>query len=267
MILDGSNNHLTFEDCVFEGRNATTPCFGALVRDASSYSDYINCTFNYAMTAPGSGADAGDLGYIHFTNGTHNLIGCHTRLANANTIATTATVYATGSNTYVNVVGFIGEGNASALPINTQGTGVRFKPRVVLAGGATGDADSTVTGVISATSPPTPVTFFIDGNATLGATDPQMPLYGNWVLLQAAARARTGPVGANLIFDVNVNGSTVWSNAANRLRIVAGATSGVTTVFNNPVVPDGSVITLDVDGIGVSTPGADITVVLWMVPA
>lgn len=73
----------------------------------------------------------------------------------------------------------------------------------------------------------------------------------------------TAPTGADLIVDVNVAGTTAFSVQANRPKVVAGQTSGsaVPAQAGNDVdVAPGAAITVDVDQIGSTIAGADLTV-------
>jgi hypothetical protein len=74
--------------------------------------------------------------------------------------------------------------------------------------------------------------------------------------------ARTAPTGADLIFDINKNGSTIWSSQGNRLKILAGENSGSQTTFNTAVLAEGDVVDLDCDQIGSGTAGSDVTVLV-----
>ena len=68
-------------------------------------------------------------------------------------------------------------------------------------------------------------------------------------------------VGQPLIVDVNQNGSSVLSK---RLSIDAGETTSVTAVtavdLSNSTLTDNSVITIDIDQVGSTTPGAGLKV-------
>lgn len=76
-------------------------------------------------------------------------------------------------------------------------------------------------------------------------------------------RAKTAPTGAALIADVNVAGTSLWdSNQGNRPTIAAGQTSGTDTSFDTASLADGDVLTLDVDQIGSTIAGGQITVIL-----
>ena len=83
-------------------------------------------------------------------------------------------------------------------------------------------------------------------------------------LLSVRASVGTAPTGADLIVDLNLNGTTVWSTQANRATIAAGANTGESATFNTSSVPDGSYLTADVDQVGSGTPGSDLTVTVWM---
>jgi hypothetical protein len=87
-----------------------------------------------------------------------------------------------------------------------------------------------------------------------------VPLAGT--ITRAWAAAKTGPTGADLVFDINLNGTTIWSTQANRLKITAGSTTGNTTTFDTAVVSAGDQLTIDVDQVGSTIAGQDITVSL-----
>jgi hypothetical protein len=81
-------------------------------------------------------------------------------------------------------------------------------------------------------------------------------------IIRASAVAKTGPTGADLIFDINLNGTTIWSTQSNRLTIAASATEGATTTFNTTAVSQNDNLSIDVDQIGSTIAGSDITVQL-----
>ncbi|OPZ76591.1 MAG: hypothetical protein BWY79_01543 [Actinobacteria bacterium ADurb.Bin444] len=80
-------------------------------------------------------------------------------------------------------------------------------------------------------------------------------------LKRADVSAKTGPAGADLIFDINEGGTSIWaSTQANRVKIVDGETTGTQTSFDDTTIADGSKITVDVDQVGSGTAGADLSV-------
>lgn len=81
-------------------------------------------------------------------------------------------------------------------------------------------------------------------------------------ITKAYAYAKTGPTGADLIIDINKNGSTIWSTQANRLKITAGGTTGNQTSFNTTSLAEGDILTIDIDQVGSTFGGQDITIVL-----
>lgn len=75
----------------------------------------------------------------------------------------------------------------------------------------------------------------------------------------------TAPTGAALLVDVNVNGTSVFNPQSARPQVAIGQTSGsaVPAVSGADVdVAPGAVITVDVDQIGSTVAGADLTVVV-----
>lgn len=78
------------------------------------------------------------------------------------------------------------------------------------------------------------------------------------------AAVGTAPTGATIICDVNIDGSTIWSTQGNRLTIAANGNTASTTTFNTLVIPDGSYLTVDIDQVGSTEPGADLTLTVWM---
>lgn len=76
-------------------------------------------------------------------------------------------------------------------------------------------------------------------------------------------RAKTAPTGAALIADVNVAGTSLWNTTqANRPTIAAAATSGTGTAFDTTTLTTGNVLTLDIDQIGSTVAGGQVTLIL-----
>ncbi len=88
-------------------------------------------------------------------------------------------------------------------------------------------------------------------------------------IVRAMAFAKTAPTGAALIFDINNNGTSIWSvTQANRVTIADSANEATpVTSFDNPSLVADDNVTIDIDQIGSGTAGQDITVELWCVPA
>jgi hypothetical protein len=85
----------------------------------------------------------------------------------------------------------------------------------------------------------------------------------NGVINKCWIAAKTGPTDADLICDINLNGTSIWnSNQGNRITIPDGSTTGTQTNFDTTVVSAGDQLTIDIDQIGATIAGQDITVVL-----
>ncbi len=84
-----------------------------------------------------------------------------------------------------------------------------------------------------------------------------------WTIVSVRATVGTSPAGASVIIDVNKNGTTIFTTQANRPTIAAAAnTSGKVTNMNVTSVADGEYLTVDVDQVGSTTNGGDLTLQL-----
>ena len=77
-------------------------------------------------------------------------------------------------------------------------------------------------------------------------------------------RADTAPVGAALITDLNINGTTAFTTQGNRPTIADGANVSSTTLPDVTAVAAGDRLTYDVDQIGSGTAGSDLYVVVTL---
>lgn len=83
-------------------------------------------------------------------------------------------------------------------------------------------------------------------------------------ITKAFARSKTAPTGAAIIVDINKNGTSIWNtNQANRLQIAAAANSGSQTSFDTTSLAEGDYLSLDIDQVGSTVAGADLTVELY----
>lgn len=90
-------------------------------------------------------------------------------------------------------------------------------------------------------------------------------LYNNrataWTINGVRASVGTAPTGASIIIDIKINGTTIFTNQANRPSIAAsGYASSYVTNMDVTSVPAGSYITVDVAQVGSTIPGGDLTV-------
>lgn len=76
----------------------------------------------------------------------------------------------------------------------------------------------------------------------------------------ARATVGTAPTGASLIVDINVDGTTIFGTQANRPTIAAAGTTNKTTGMSVTTIADGSAFTVDIDQVGSTVPGSNLTV-------
>jgi hypothetical protein len=106
------------------------------------------------------------------------------------------------------------------------------------------------------------VVFVIGGELGLGvgAVRIENRLGQDQIITGVYLRVGTAPVGANIVVDVNRNDSTIFVTQANRPVILDGEYSGVSGTVNVTAWPVGSYLSIDIDGIGDTTPGSDLVV-------
>lgn len=87
------------------------------------------------------------------------------------------------------------------------------------------------------------------------------PIDGPATILSVQAAVNTAPTGADLIVDVNKNGTTIYTTQANRPKILDGAkVSAVSTDPDVTTLAAGDVLTVDIDQIGSTVAGSDLVV-------
>lgn len=78
------------------------------------------------------------------------------------------------------------------------------------------------------------------------------------------ASVNVAPTGASLIVDVNKNGTTIFTTQANRPTIAASGFTDMADAINVPGLSLGDYLQCDVDQIGSTIPGTDVTVQVLM---
>lgn len=103
------------------------------------------------------------------------------------------------------------------------------------------------------------ITFCLRGIQTAGTNkcNPIILPYAG-IFLKSKIVASVGPTGANFIVDINKNSSTIYGT---KLIIVDGQTTGTQDTFV-ATFAENDILTLDVDQIGSTAAGSNITVVL-----
>jgi hypothetical protein len=105
--------------------------------------------------------------------------------------------------------------------------------------------------------PDNPLTVGTDLSATVVYRGPDITLT-RWDI-----QVKTAPTGASLILDVIRGINSLWFVfPALRPTIIAGATSGTNTGFDIDTLQDGDVLKLDIDQVGSTIAGAQVTLIL-----
>ena len=83
----------------------------------------------------------------------------------------------------------------------------------------------------------------------------------SWQIQSVRATVGTAPSGSSIVIDINLSGTTIFTTQANRPTVADGAvTSGKISTMDITTVPAGSYLTVDIDQVGSSAPGANLTV-------
>lgn len=105
--------------------------------------------------------------------------------------------------------------------------------------------------------------FYVSGTLVAGTNNgPRYIVPQTMTIVKVWLIARTGPTGQAILIDINKNGTTIWTSQGNRGTIAAGATAGNTTTFDVTALVAGDYLDFDIDQVGSSVAGVDITVVL-----
>ena len=84
-------------------------------------------------------------------------------------------------------------------------------------------------------------------------------------IISVVAAVGTAPTGASILIDVNKNGTTIFTTQGNRPSVAASAFKVAA-----PAVPDvtsvaaGDLLSVDIDQVGSSVAGSDLTVIVLM---
>lgn len=73
------------------------------------------------------------------------------------------------------------------------------------------------------------------------------------------------PVGSSVVYDVKVNGATIYTTRSLRPKVLAGETVGAATVPDVVALVAGDLITVDVNDVGTFAPGYHGTLVIEVV--
>lgn len=153
----------------------------------------------------------------------------------------------------------------AANSVSITGGAISGITDLAIADGGTGA--STAAGALANLGASTVVTFAKAG--TCATSTGALRWYADRAYTIASVRASVGtaPTGANLIVDVNYDGTTVFSGGTDRPEIAASGFTDTTTGQSTTSVAAGHYLTVDVDQIGSTIAGADLTVQIMLTPA
>lgn len=138
-----------------------------------------------------------------------------------------------------------GNVNIAGATISTNGNSLLFKP----AGSPTPVNIST-----------REIVFNVSGNLTIGAKSNRWYFTEETTIINVVAHVDTAPTGANVIFDVNKNDTTIFTIQANRPTILQNDFVDLSSTPNVTTLSAGDYIVVEVDQIGTSIPGANAIV-------
>lgn len=95
------------------------------------------------------------------------------------------------------------------------------------------------------------------GTATVGTKLAQALIPGSFSIPKVILYADNAPTGADLIVDINKNGSTIFTTQANRPKISAGNHSGESGTPNVTSLAKGNRVSVDIDQVGSGVAGGD----------
>lgn len=142
--------------------------------------------------------------------------------------------------------------------------GLANKVDASLLGVASGVATLDASGHLNAAqSLPKVLTYSL--NSTIYVKTGGIRLYNDsgstWTILGVRASVGTAPTGSSIIIDIKINGTTIFTTAANRPTIPAsGNTSGNVTSMDVAAIASGSYFTVDIVQVGSTTAGGDLCV-------
>ena len=103
--------------------------------------------------------------------------------------------------------------------------------------------------------------FFKTGTLTTTTGTQRLPIDGTYTIVGTRLMVGTAPTGSSLIVDVNKNGTTIYTTQGNRPSIAASANAGGPgTAPDVTSLVAGDYLTVDIDQVGSSVAGSDLTV-------
>lgn len=107
--------------------------------------------------------------------------------------------------------------------------------------------------------------YYKQGAQTAFVGTGQLPILGAGRILGVRARLATAPTGTTTFkVDVNKNGTSIYGTQANRPTWTASANAATVGAHSVTTFVDGDYFSIDVDAIGSTVAGSDLTVGLYL---
>jgi len=103
-------------------------------------------------------------------------------------------------------------------------------------------------------------TFSVTGAVAVATGKSRIYLENDYVVETVRAAVNTAPTGAALVVDVNKNGTTIYTDQGKRPSIAAGTNTDLGDSPDVTALAAGDYLTVDVDQVGSTVSGADLTV-------
>ena len=100
------------------------------------------------------------------------------------------------------------------------------------------------------------------GNLAVVVGTTRLPIPYACVIESVAARLGTAPSGASAIIDVNRNGTTIYGTQSARPTFAPSVSTATVGAHTVTTLAAGDNLSVDVDAIGTTVPGADLVVVV-----
>jgi hypothetical protein len=104
--------------------------------------------------------------------------------------------------------------------------------------------------------------FSKSGVLTTGAGVSRLPIGAAYTIQSVRAMVGTAPTGAAILVDVNKNGTTIFTTQGNRPSIAAAGNASSAAVPDVTALAAGDFLTVDVDQVGSTVAGSDLTVIV-----
>lgn len=105
--------------------------------------------------------------------------------------------------------------------------------------------------------------FTIPGTLVVGTGAARFYFARPVTILDIEVAVGTQPTGASAIFDVNKNGTTIFTTQGNRPTIAVSTNTDLASTPDVTTYAAGDYMTVDVDQIGSTVAGANATITIW----